>query len=109
HLHITILIVENDNLKNPELNLTEDNLQVSDDDIQDTENEWIEAINHENRFNYSDNKILLTDKINDNFNFGGKIIHLANDLAAKWLLASLFVFDLKSPTYLGIGQIYSAL
>ncbi|CAI2171398.1 18816_t:CDS:2, partial [Funneliformis geosporum] len=27
-LHIAILIIEDDNLKNPELNLTEDDLQV---------------------------------------------------------------------------------
>ncbi|CAI2190861.1 15194_t:CDS:2 [Funneliformis geosporum] len=37
-LHIAILIVEDDNLKNSELNLTEGDLQVSDDDIQDTVN-----------------------------------------------------------------------
>lgn len=137
-LHIAIPIVEDDNLKNLELNLTEDDLQVSDDDIQDTENgnrnnnlildeptephteeqeqewntfvkEWIEAINHENRFDHSDDEILLIDEMNDDFNFGGKTIHPADDLAAKWLLASLFVSDLESPTYLGTGQIYSAL
>jgi hypothetical protein len=141
HLHIAVPIVEDDNLKNLEFNnLTEDDLQVSDED-NDTENrnqgnrnnnlvlneptepyteeqeqewntfvqEWIEAINNENKFDHIEDEILLTDEMDNDFNFGGRVIHPADDLTAKWLLAFLFVSDLESPTYLGADQIYSAL
>jgi len=47
--------------------------------------------------------------MNNDFNFGGRTIHPADDPAAKWSLASLFVSSLESPSYLGPNQIYSAL
>ena len=47
--------------------------------------------------------------MNNDFNFGGRIIHPADDPTAKWPLATLFVSNLESPTYLETDQIYSAL
>jgi len=142
-LHIATPIVEDDNLDNPESSdLSENDLQVSDDNDSDIENEnqdnnrndnlvvnepvepqteeqeqewnafieeWIRAIENENKFGHSDDEILLTDEMNNDFNFGGRIIHPADDPTAKWQLATLFVSNLESPTYLETDQIYSAL
>ena len=71
--------------------------------------EWIRAIENENKFDNSDDEILLTDEMNNDFNFGGRIIHPADDPTAKQPLATLFVSNLESPTYLETDQIYSAL
>src|SRR5579859_4265651 len=117
-------------------NLCDDDLQVSDDTIAENENqsvrsnniilnepaephteeqeqewstfvsEWINAIEHENMFDHPDDEVLLTNEMNNDFNFGGRVIHLADNLIAKWPLVSLFVSSLELPTYL---EIYSAL
>ena len=139
-LHLAIPIVEDDNLNNPEFdNLSENDLQVSDDDnVERDKNqsdksnnitnesaepnteeqeqewdtfvkEWVVAIEHENKFDHIEDEILLTDEMDNDFNFGGKTIHPADDLTAKWSLATLFVSNLESPTYLGIDQAYSVL
>jgi len=71
--------------------------------------EWIEAIERENTFDHSEDEIFLDDEMNNDFNFGGRTIHPADDPAAKWSLASLFVSSLELPSYLGPNQIYSAL
>lgn len=127
HLHLATPIVEDDNLNNPEFdNLSENDLQISDND-NDLENEkdnnngnkfaephteeqeqewntcvkeWIIAIEQENKFDNTEDEILLTDEMNNDFNFGEKSIHPADDLTAKWPLATLFVSDLNIPTYL---------
>jgi hypothetical protein len=44
---------------------------------------WIRAIEYENKFDHSDDEILLTNEINNDFNFEGRIIHPADDLTAK--------------------------
>ena len=60
-------------------------------------------------FDNSGDKILLTDEMNNDFNFGERTIHPADDQTAKWPLSSLFVSSLESPTYLETDQIYSAI
>src|SRR5688572_7148585 len=95
-LHIAAPIVEDDDLDNPEFSdLSENDLQVSDDDSEiENENqdnnrndnlvlnepvepqteeqeqewntfleEWIRAIEHENKFDHSEDEILLTDEM----------------------------------------------
>ncbi|CAB4401155.1 unnamed protein product [Rhizophagus irregularis] len=75
-----------------------------------SENEkWIEAIKCENTFDYFEDKILLDSEMNNDFNFGGRTIHLVDDLTAKWLLQSLFISNLEFSAYLQENQIYSAL
>ena len=142
-LHIATPIVENDNLDNPKSSdLSENDLQVSDDNDSDIENEnqdnnrndnlvlndpvelqteeqeqewntfieeWIRAIENENKFGHSDDEILLTDEMNNDFKFGLITIHFTDDPTAKWSLASLFVSNLEPPIYFGTNQPYSAL
>jgi hypothetical protein len=135
HLHIATPIVEDDNLNSPEFNnLSEDDLLVSDDDNGENENnnvalnnfsepyteeqeqewnifvrEWIEAIERENMFDHSEDEIFLDNEMDNDFNFGGRMIHPADDPTAKWPLASLFISNLELPSYLGANQIYLAL
>ena len=135
NLHIATPIIEDDNLNSPEFNdLSEDDLLVSDDDSGENENnnmtlntftephteeqeqewnifvrEWIEAIERENTFDHSEDEIFLDNEMNNDFNFGGRTIHPADNPTAKWPLASLFISSLELPSYLGSNQIYSAL
>ncbi|PKB94643.1 hypothetical protein RhiirA5_438332 [Rhizophagus irregularis] len=83
-------------------------LLISDDDNSENE-KWIEAIKCENTFDHFEDKILLDSEINNNFNFGERTIHPADDLTAKWLLQSLFISNLGFSAYLQENQIYSAL
>ena len=117
-----------------ELQTSDDNITVNEDNVEEDDNsnlilndsfiepyikeqeqewntfieEWIKAIEHENKFDYSEDEILLTDEMNNAFDFGGKNIHPADDETAKWSLLSLFVFDLKPPICLEADQIYSS-
>ncbi|EXX66655.1 hypothetical protein RirG_121730 [Rhizophagus irregularis DAOM 197198w] len=134
-LHIATPIIEDDNINNPEFNnLTDDDLLVSDDDNGENESnnltlndsskphteeqeqgwnifvkEWIEAIKRENTFDHSEDEILLDGEMDNDFNFGGRTIHPADNLTAKWPLRSLFISNLGFPAYLQGNQIYSAL
>ncbi|RGB25382.1 hypothetical protein C1646_771816 [Rhizophagus diaphanus] len=134
-LHIAIPIIENNNINNPEFNnLTDDDLLVGDDDNGENESnnltlndssephteeqeqewnifvkEWIEAIKRENTFDHSKDEILLDGKMDNDFNFGGRTIHPADNLTAKWSLRSLFISNLGFSAYLKGNQIYSAL
>lgn len=117
-----------------ELQISDDDITVNEDDFEEDNNsnlilndksiepyikeqeqewntfveEWIEAIEHENKFDCPEDEILLTDEMNNDFDFGGRNIHPADDETAKWSLLSLFVFDLESPTCLEVDQIYSS-
>ncbi|CAG8809165.1 17085_t:CDS:1, partial [Racocetra persica] len=129
HLHLTTPIVEDEGLSNLEDidSSSKDDLQINniidmDKNINNDDNlalneldesnseeqvqewnifieEWFQAIEHENKCNDSNDEIFLTDKIDNNFSFGEKKVHPANDQTAKWLLAILVVSDLELLTY----------
>ncbi|CAG8792233.1 10822_t:CDS:1, partial [Racocetra fulgida] len=129
HLHLTIPIVEDEDLSNLEdidssskddlqinniidmdKNINnEDDLALSELDESNSEEqvqewnifieEWLQAIEHENKCNDSNDEMFLTDEMDNDFSFGGKKVHPADDQTAKWLLATLFVSDLELPTY----------
>jgi hypothetical protein len=134
HLYIATPIIEEDNINDPEFNnISDDDLIVSDDDNGEDESnnlvlsdssephteeheqewnifvkEWIEAVERENSFDHSEDEILLDGEMDDDFNFGGRTVHPADDLTAKWPLKSLFISNLELPGYLRENQIYSA-
>jgi hypothetical protein len=69
--------------------------------------EWINNVEHENQFDNADDATLLSSEWDTDFELGGRTIHPADDDTAKWILESLFVSNLESPTYLGTDDIFT--
>ncbi|CAB4490557.1 unnamed protein product [Rhizophagus irregularis] len=67
--------------------------------------EWINNVEHENQFDNADDATLLSSEWDTDFELGGWTIHPADDDTAKWILESLFISNLESPTYLGTDDI----
>ncbi|CAB5390390.1 unnamed protein product [Rhizophagus irregularis] len=67
--------------------------------------EWINNVEHKNQFDNADDATLLSSEWDTDFELGGWTIHPANDDTAKWILESLFISNLESPTYLGTDDI----
>ncbi|RIA79756.1 hypothetical protein C1645_745708 [Glomus cerebriforme] len=68
--------------------------------------EWINNVEHENQFDNTDDATFLSSEWDTDFELGGRTIHSADDDTAKWILESLFISNLESPTYLGIDNIF---
>ncbi|CAB4419113.1 unnamed protein product [Rhizophagus irregularis] len=69
--------------------------------------EWINNVEHENQFDNADDATLLSSEWDTDFELGGRTIHPADDDTAKWILESLFISNLESPTYLGTDDIFT--
>jgi hypothetical protein len=109
-----LLVSDDDNSENENNNVALNNFSEPHTEEQEQEwnifvREWIEATERENMFDHSEDEMLLDNEMDNDFNFGGRTIHPADDPTAKWPLASLFISNLESPSYLGANQIYSAL
>ena len=63
--------------------------------------QWIEEANYENRVENSNNELLLSGDLNNDFLVGTRNVHPADDPNAKWKLSLLFINNLESPTYAG--------
>ena len=69
-------------------------------------NEWINIVEHENQFDNNDDEVFLSSEL-DNFDFGGRNIHPADDDLAKWLLVSLFDTNLESPLFIDKENVFT--
>src|SRR4051794_23411935 len=91
---------EDDSAGNPNDNENEP-LTKEDEECWDSIiTEWINNVEQENQFDNTDDATLLSSEWDIDFDLGGRTIHPADDDSAKWILESLFISNLESPTYL---------
>ena len=63
--------------------------------------------NKQQTFDNADDATFLSSEWDTDFELGERTIHPADDDTAKWILESLFISNLESPTYLGTDDIFT--
>ena len=103
-----VLVEEEEDLTKNSNNNENEPLTKEDEECWDSIiTEWINNIEHENQFDNTDDAILLSSEWNTDFELSGRTIHPADDDSAKWLLESLFISNLESPTYLNTDDVFT--